>query len=1257
MSTIGRAQSLAQLAQLAASSPALSLGVPAALAGMQLSTRTATALRVLLGNLVGVTVRELLVRGDLKRFLEATGAHDEVLAAFEQWIAKVAAESSPKLGGDWVELLRGARIPDLESWNAAMLGMLIPHRLKRESLGELARKGKLSGGEESALSTALRQLLQRAQLGRSAPMPELEPTGDERLDEFRRALRELRRDSWEGFPPGLVKARLRASANGDDLAADVSIEGDLRQLSQWGYSSYGYGRSFLSEKQEAAIFAEADELEQAGVFRDVRAAARSAGQLPKLTEGMLSMPGLARWRESLSVQCWCGRAACIHRAVFLDLLLEDTAKLGLAAAKLARVLLVPAWQRALDELAEPRAPGRDDLPGVLSFVVTERGADPFFHVDAKKGPAKRGVQMREGIQRFIPRLRGLDRKIAENWALSGEDFRYSSHATVFYGDALLLLEGHPAVRLRAGGPCVPTRIERAHLRVAETDSGVELSVVAEGEKLEKRDLARGFQSTPGFVLLRPGNDHVRLLLVPHEVARLLSVTDAHGRSFPREALPGLVGILPRLEAVTQVELPEDLKGEEHPSASKPVLRIEPAGAGLLISLRSEPLASGPLFVPGQGGPFSASFDGTRRRFARRDFERELQEAAPVVADLGLDPAGATEPFSWVLEAGDRSVEILRRVHHLADRGLAVEWIAPKAKFSRPAVLGALRLRVQKKRDWFGLDGEVEIDERRVGLAALLEAARARRRWVQLAPGDYVELSEELLARLTPIAHIAGPKDLPTLTLGTVPLVEALAAEVESFDAAEGWRKLTDRLAQAREKDFPLPEGLRAELRDYQVEGFRWLSRLADWGAGACLADDMGLGKTMQALALLLSRRALGPALVIAPSSVLHSWRVEANQFAPALRLHLFHEGDRAIDAWGPNDVIVVSWTMFARNAALFAARKFATAVLDEVQAIKNANTLRAKAAHGLSAEFIVALTGTPIENHVGELWSLFRAVLPSLLGSEEGFRRAFASGAPETTQALAALVQPFILRRKKSEVARELPARTEVDVLVPLSPEERSLYDDVRLSAAGDLGSLTGEKQRFQVLAALTKLRLTACHPKLQDPRWTGPASKLARLLELLRDLSLGGHRALVFSQFTMHLAIVSEALRAEGIPFSYLDGSTPIAERQRRVEQFQAGQGGDLFLISLKAGGTGLTLTAADYVIHLDPWWNPAVEDQASDRAHRIGQTRPVTVYRLIAEGTIEQQILSMHREKRELVDAVLAGTDRAAKLSAEELASLIRG
>ncbi len=259
--------------------------------------------------------------------------------------------------------------------------------------------------------------------------------------------------------------------------------------------------------------------------------------------------------------------------------------------------------------------------------------------------------------------------------------------------------------------------------------------------------------------------------------------------------------------------------------------------------------------------------------------------------------------------------------------------------------------------------------------------------------------------------------------------------------------------------------------------------------------------------------------------------------------------------------------------------------------------------------------------------------------------------------ALSTLIRPFILRRSKSAVAKELPARTDLEVLVPLSAEEKALYDDVRLATLRELGDITGESKRFDVLAALMRLRLTACHPTLVDAGWKGPTSKLTRLLELLKDLSAGGHKVLVFSQFTKHLALVVAALKREGMSFSYLDGALAVAERQKRVERFQAGSGGDVFLISLKAGGTGLTLTAADYVIHLDPWWNPAVEDQASDRAHRIGQPRPVTVYRLISEGTIEQQMLSLHREKRELVDALLSGADSAGKMTTAQLAALIRG
>ncbi|HEU4612693.1 MAG TPA: DEAD/DEAH box helicase, partial [Kofleriaceae bacterium] len=463
-----------------------------------------------------------------------------------------------------------------------------------------------------------------------------------------------------------------------------------------------------------------------------------------------------------------------------------------------------------------------------------------------------------------------------------------------------------------------------------------------------------------------------------------------------------------------------------------------------------------------------------------------------------------------------------------------------------------------------------------------------------------------------------------------------------------------------------PASLASTLREYQIEGHAWLSRLAAWGAGGCLADDMGLGKTIQAVAVLLDRAKLGPALVLAPTSVTLNWVDELRRFAPTLRPIVYAElPDRAgtLARLGKKDVLIVSYGLLVRDAAQLAARTFATLVLDEAQAVKNPTTHRAKAARALSADFRIALTGTPLENHLGELWSLFSIVFPNLLGSWEQFRDRFAipierTKSPDAREALSRVIRPFLLRRTKQEVARELPARTEIHVPIVLSSEETALYEDARLAAVAHLTRASkparDERRRFEVLAALTRLRLLASHPQLYDATSTVASSKMQRLLELLDELRGEGHRALVFSQFTSHLALVRTEVEKAGISALYLDGSTPAAARRQLIERFQAGEA-DAFLISLKAGGTGINLTAADYVIHLDPWWNPAVEDQATDRAHRIGQTKPVTVYRLIARGTVEERIIAMHRDKRALVASVLDGTGAAARLSTRDLLALL--
>ncbi|HEY4223083.1 MAG TPA: DEAD/DEAH box helicase, partial [Myxococcota bacterium] len=483
-------------------------------------------------------------------------------------------------------------------------------------------------------------------------------------------------------------------------------------------------------------------------------------------------------------------------------------------------------------------------------------------------------------------------------------------------------------------------------------------------------------------------------------------------------------------------------------------------------------------------------------------------------------------------------------------------------------------------------------------------------------------------------------------------------------------RIAERAQRARAASDVPAAGLIAELRPYQKDGVRFLRRLAAWETGGVLADDMGLGKTVQATSLLVDRAPLGPQLVLAPTSVCFNWQRELARFAPSLRVRALADAPsdgRAgfISSLMSGEVLVAGYALATSCAEAMLTTTFATAVLDEAQAVKNAETLRARLARDLKAQQKVALSGTPLENHLGELWSIFRVVSPGLLGSQERFRKRFAipierDRSVKKRQELAQTLRPFLLRRTKGEVARELPQRTEIVADVELSEAERLLYEATRqavLNDALDKSSAEngGQDRRFRVLAGLTRLRLLACHPRLVDPDSPVPSAKLQAVLRHIVDLQDNGHRALVFSQFVKHLEIVKRALDEAKVPWLMLDGSTPAKEREKLVDAFQGGQA-TVFLLSLKAGGAGLNLTAADYVLHLDPWWNPAVEDQATGRAHRIGQTQPVTVYRFVARGTIEEQMLAMHADKRDLVDSVLEGADAAGTMSVDDLVNLLR-
>ncbi|ACY14341.1 DEAD/DEAH box helicase [Haliangium ochraceum] len=450
---------------------------------------------------------------------------------------------------------------------------------------------------------------------------------------------------------------------------------------------------------------------------------------------------------------------------------------------------------------------------------------------------------------------------------------------------------------------------------------------------------------------------------------------------------------------------------------------------------------------------------------------------------------------------------------------------------------------------------------------------------------------------------------------------------------------------------PLPDDLRAELRGYQHTGVRWLSFLRDAGLGAVLADDMGLGKTLQTLCALRGR-----SLVVCPTSVVHNWADELRRFRPALRVALYHGPRRELDPEA--DVVLTSYALLRLDIEQLSAIAWDAVVLDEAQAIKNPESQVARAAFRLDAGFRVALSGTPVENRLDELWSLFHFVNRGLLGGRKSFKERYADpvarGEDGAAEQLRARIRPFLLRRRKREVAPELPPRTEAVLHCELSDSERAAYDAVRAATQRDvLERLAHGGGVMEALEALLRLRQAACHPALLPGREADTSAKMEMLVDALSVVAAEGGKALVFSQWTGLLDLIEPHLRAAEISFNRLDGST--RDRGGVVAAFQDESGPTVMLISLKAGGTGLNLTAADHVFLCDPWWNPAVEEQAADRAHRIGQDRPVMVYRLVSKDTVEERILALQEQKRALAEAAIGEGARAAQLTRDDLMALL--
>lgn len=555
-------------------------------------------------------------------------------------------------------------------------------------------------------------------------------------------------------------------------------------------------------------------------------------------------------------------------------------------------------------------------------------------------------------------------------------------------------------------------------------------------------------------------------------------------------------------------------------------------------------------------------------------------------------------------------------------------------------------------DWFDLRADIMFGDTRASLKDVRRAVRRRERYVKLMDGSIGQIPEEWLEKYQHLFG-AGTQNEEGLLFSNAQMV-ILDRVLQDEDQAVADAEFRERLSRLRGFEAiqarPLPDGLTGRLRPYQQHGYDWLQFLREYRFGGCLADDMGLGKTVQALAFLLSlkdERPRRPSLVVVRKSLLTNWQREAARFAPELTILQHTEGDRVqnADALRKRDVVLTTYGIMLRDIEILSQRDFRCIILDESQAIKNPNALTSRAARQLKGVYRLALTGTPVENSTVELWSLFAFLNPGLLGSLDHFRREFVGPIERkndevTAEYLRSLIHPFILRRTKEQVAPELPARTERIVLCELDQAQRRIYDTYRERYRSLLLGLIEEKgmqgARMRILEGLLRLRQICIHPRLVEASYRGSAAKMDVLMETLETLQAEGHKALVFSQFTQMLRLVKSSLAERHIPHQYLDGQT--SNRQERIDAFQADPSIPFFLVSLKAGGVGLNLTVADYVVHIDPWWNPAVERQASDRTHRIGQDKPVFVHKLIARDTVEEKMLELQERKRTLVEKLVS-------------------
>ena len=677
---------------------------------------------------------------------------------------------------------------------------------------------------------------------------------------------------------------------------------------------------------------------------------------------------------------------------------------------------------------------------------------------------------------------------------------------------------------------------------------------------------------------------------------------------------------------------------------------------------------GPHLMPlGTNKPVSVHLEKTADSYVFHRLLRNPAQETATVAEL-QERMLTVENGHATLPKGEAFKWLHDNTPALTELGYTIEAAATATKsyFIGPT---SVRVGIQEAGDWFDVRGTVHFGDIEIPFIRLRGHILQRRREFKLPNGQIAIIPEEWFTDYMELFAF-GEETTEGLNLRRHHL--ALVADLQSNELAtvRMGRKLARLRDFAEVEDHPLPSGFLGELRPYQKAGYNWLRFVQDYHFGGCLADDMGLGKTIQTLAMLQHRRESGEAqgaasLLVLPTSLVFNWLNEARKFTPDLRL-LAYTGtyrDKNPDQFADYDVVLTSYGIVRLDTDLLTSYKFDYVILDESQAIKNPSSTTSQAVRQLRSKHRLILTGTPVENSTMDLWSQMSFINPGLLGTQAFFRKEFLKPIEKhqdegRTRRLHALIKPFILRRHKAQVAKELPEKTEQLSYCQMTEEQAHAYEETksfyRNKILRNLDEHGPASTQFLLLQGLTRLRQIANHPRLADETYTHESGKLREVLRMIRNVVVEGHKVLVFSQFVQHLALVRAALDERQLAYAYLDGAT--RDRPAEVARFQETEDLKIFLISLKAGGVGLNLTAADYVFILDPWWNPAVEAQAVDRAHRIGQLRPVFTYKFITQGTVEEKILALQRRKLALVSELIATDEAVIKnLTREDIEELL--